>query len=104
MNETSHSRLTHVSFMSHSGAEMTDFAESYVLLNVEQARGHVGSSLGKKIPRATLYRWRNFLRLEPPYSLDAVKALTLYGIYIRAFRDAELSKQKTLEVLREQGL
>lgn len=97
-------RFTHVSLVFHSGALMVDFAESYVLLNIEQARSHVSSTLGKKVSRVTFYRWRQFLNLSPPYSLEAVQALSIYGKALAASRSAKKSKQKTLEILREQGL
>ena len=83
---------------------MADFAESCVLLNSEQARAHVGSTLGKPVPRATFYRWRQALNLNSPYSLDAVYALAVFGRNIRTFRDSDASKKLTVEVLEKQGL
>ena len=83
---------------------MTVYVESLVLLGVEQAREHVSSSLGKEVSRTTFYRWRQFLGLGPPYSLEAVEALAIYGKTLAACRDTKLSKQKTLKMLKERGL
>ena len=105
-------RLTHVSLiciyvslMSHSGAEPIDFNESCVLLNVEQARTHVGSNIGcTAVPRATFYRWCQALNLTSPFSLNAVYALTIFGRNVRIFRDYEVSVNNTIKVLEEKGL
>ena len=83
---------------------MVDLAESLVLLTAEQARAHVGSTLGEKVSRTTFYRWRDALNLSPPYSLDAVAALSVYGKCIKASRRSSWAKTKTVQLLRENGL
>lgn len=74
-------------------------SESLVLLDACSARRHVASSIGRDVHRSTFFRWAKFLGMTAPYSTDEVGAIALYGRVIKVTRNAEIARDKVIELM-----